>query len=330
MKKRSSTRFAFINPRALIGFGLLFVGVLLALFAFGAAPHVSQKFAAVPAPKGGGAGVPLSKTPGEPLPPNLEDQVPANYTGPHHDVRPVKAVHTRPLRQLPMIPPDLAVRREVHEPARPKPPTDTPTGGVTQTFAGPVLSAPTATGASWDGVGVGLAGFVPNFNPPDTNGRVGATQYVQFNNASFAVFNKTTGALLYGPAAGKTLFQSLGGVCASHNDGDPVVSYDILAGRWVLSQFVVGGPAGSYSHQCVAVSLTDDAIGSYYLYDFLTDSTNFVDYPHIAVWPDGYYMSAHVFNAAGTSNVAARIYVFERAQMLLGQPARMQSKDLPK
>src|SRR5438046_4853762 len=141
MKKRSSTRFAFINPRALIGFGLLFVGVLLALFAFGAAPHVSQKFAAVPAPKGAGGGVPLSKTPGEPLPPNLEDQVPANYTGPHHDVRPVKAVHTRPLRQLPMIPPDLALRREVHEPARPKPPPDDSTAVLTRQLPGPVMPA---------------------------------------------------------------------------------------------------------------------------------------------------------------------------------------------
>src|SRR5216110_2238434 len=327
MKKRSCPRFAFINPRALIGFVLLFVGVLLALFAFGAAPHVSQKFAAVPAPKGGGAGVPLSKTPGEPLPPNLEDQVPANYTGPHHDVRPVKAVHTRPLRQLPMIPPALAIRREVHEPARPKPPTDTPTGGVTQTFAGPVLSAPTSTGVSWDGVGVGLAGFVPNFNPPDTNGRVGATQYVQWNNASFAVFNKTTGALLYGPAAGNTLFQSLGGLCASHNDGDPVVSYDILAGRWVLSQFVVGGGQTDFSHQCFAVSATSDATGEYYLYDFQTDPVNFVDYPHTGVWPDGYYMSTHVFNPGGTFT-AGRIYVFERAKMIAGLPARMQSQDL--
>jgi hypothetical protein len=103
MKRNSSTRSAFINPRALIGFVLLFVGVLLALFAFGAAPNLSksnaqtgdspglfrfasafglhldsQQFASLPASKGGGAGVPLSKTPGEPLPPTLEDQAPAN------------------------------------------------------------------------------------------------------------------------------------------------------------------------------------------------------------------------------------------------------------
>ena len=87
---------------------------------------------------------------------------------------------------------------------------------------------------------MGLGAFSPASNPPDVNGRVGSTQFVQWNNTSFAVFNKTTGALQYGPAAGNTLFQSLGGVCASHNDGDPVVSYDILAGRWVISQFAVG------------------------------------------------------------------------------------------
>jgi outer membrane biosynthesis protein TonB len=159
---------------------------------------------------------------------------------------------------------------------------------------------------------------------------VGATQFVQWNNSSFAIFEKTTGALQYGPAAGNTLFQALGGVCASHNDGDPVVSYDILAGRWVLSQFVVDGPSGSASHQCVAVSTTSDALGDYYLYDFVTDTTNFVDYPHTGVWPDGYYMTTHVFNAAGTTYLAGRVYVFERDQMIAGLPARQLRADLAK
>ncbi|HMJ05259.1 MAG TPA: hypothetical protein VK474_03295 [Chthoniobacterales bacterium] len=181
---------------------------------------------------------------------------------------------------------------------------------------------------SWDAVGVGLASFAPASNPPDVNGRVGATQYVQWNNTSFAIFDKNTGALQYGPAAGNTLFQALGGVCATHNDGDPVVNYDVLAGRWILSQFAVNGPAGSLSHQCVAISQTGDATGAYYLYDFLTDGANFVDYPHMATWPDGYYMSAHIFNAAGTSFLAARIYVFERDKMLAGQPARQLSSNL--
>jgi hypothetical protein len=222
---------------------------------------------------------------------------------------------------LPKIPPSLAIRREVHEPQRPKPPTDKLTGGFVQTLLGPVVSAPPATGLSFDGVGVGLAGFVPSSNPPDTNGRVGAKQYVQWNNTSFAVFDKTTGELLLAPVAGNTLFQSLGGHCATHNDGDPVVSFDILAGRWVLSQFVVGA-SPDFSHQCVAVSQTEDATGAYYLYDFVTDPVNFVDYPKTGVWPDGYYMSGHIFNASGTAFLAGRIFVFERDQMLKGLPAR--------
>ena len=327
MKKNCSTRSAFFNRRILIGVFLIIVSGILALLAFGV--HLkSQKLASLSKPTRGGAGVPLSKIPGEPLQ-GIQDQTPANYKGPGNDRRPVKPVHTRPLRDLPKIPPAIAVRREVREPARPKAPTDKPTGGFVQTLLGPVVSAPPATGLSFDGVGVGLGGFVPSSNPPDTNGRVGAKQYVQWNNTSFAVFDKTTGEVLLPPVAGNTLFQSLGGDCASHNDGDPVVSFDILAGRWVLSQFVVGA-SPDFSHQCVAVSQTEDATGAYYLYDFVTDSQNFVDYPKTAVWPDGYYMSGHIFNASGTAFLAGRIFVFEREKMLQGLPARQLQADLKK
>jgi hypothetical protein len=257
----------------------------------------------------------------------------APYTGPHVDHRPVHSIRTPPLRKVHPIPPprrgDDNGERHV-EPVRPIPPTEVGgPDGFLQKIEGATISAPTPAAVAFDGVGVGLGGFSPSSNPPDVNGRVGGTQYVQWNNSSFAVFSKTTGALLYGPAAGNTLFQSLGGVCATHNDGDPVVSYDLLAGRWVLSQFVVGASPNA-SHQCFAVSVTDDALGSYYLYDFVTDPTNFVDYPHTGVWPDGYYMTTHVFNAAGTAQVAARVHVFERDKMILGLPARQVQKDLRK
>src|SRR5438270_1051341 len=89
---------------------------------------------------------------------------------------------------------------------------------------------------SFDGLGVG-GGYTPNAAPPDTNGAVGATQYVQWVNESFAVYDKTTGARLYGPAAGNTLFQALGAThpCAVNNDGDPIAQYDKAAGRWVMT-----------------------------------------------------------------------------------------------
>ena len=60
------------------------------------------------------------------------------------------------------------------------------------------------------------------------------------------------------------------------------------------------------------------------------DTTEIVAGPHTGVWPDGYYMSAHVFNAAGTTYLAGRVYVFERDAMIAGQPARMLKADLAK
>src|SRR3954453_13930343 len=295
MKKISSNTSAFFSLRALLAFALSFLGIALAILAQG-----------------------LSNNGNAPA-----------YAGPPNDHRPVNAIRSRPLREMHPIHPAMAPGHDHPEPIRPTPPSQSGgPDGVAQTSPGALLSAPTSTGTSFEGIGVGLGAFAPSSNPPDVNGRVGATQYVQWNNTSFAVFNKSTGALQYGPAAGNTLFQSLGGVCASHNDGDPVVSYDILAGRWVDSQFVVGGPTGGASHQCIAVSQTQDATGAWYLYDFVTDAANFVDYPHTGVWPDGYYMSAHVFNSAGTALVGARVYVFERDKMIAGQAARMQSANL--
>ena len=326
MKKNCSTRSAFFNRRILIGVFLTIVSGILALLALGVRLD-SHKLTFLSAHKKDGAGGPLFKAPREPLQGTIHNQTVASYRGPRYNARAVRPVHTRPLRELPMIPPALAPRPELPEPMRPKPPTDTPTAGVMQTSVGRAVSGPSPTNIIFDGVGVGLAGFVPSSVPPDTNGRVGAKQYVQWNNTSFAVFDKTTGALLFGPAAGNTLFQSLGGACAAHNDGDPIVSFDIMAGRWVLSQFVVGA-SPDFSHECVAVSQTDDATGAWNVYDFVTDSQNFVDYPKMGVWPDGYYMSGHVFNAAGTAFLAGRIFVFERDKMLQGLPARQLQADL--
>ncbi len=311
MKRNSVSQSAFFNPRALLGFVLCLLGLVLAFFAYSGATVSSVKAQGI-----------SSRNNAAQAATDLSARAP-------RDMGRIAPIRTRPLREITPIRPEKAPGHDHAEPMQPKPPTQ---GGGTdvarQTVAGKLASAPAPAGVSFDGVGVGLAGFAPSSNPPDVNGRVGGTQYVQWNNTSFAVFDKTNGALLYGPAAGNTLFQGLGGVCASHNDGDPVVSYDILAGRWVLSQFVVGGPTGSASHQCFAVSVTGDATGDYYLYDFVTDSVNFVDYPHTGVWPDGYYMSAHVFNSTGTAYLFGRIYVFEREKMILGQPARMQSANL--
>ena len=165
--------------------------------------------------------------------------------------------------------------------------------------------------------GIGFPGVACNCAPPDTNGEVGATQYVQIVNEGFQVFDKTSGASVLGPVGISTIWTGFSGPCETAGDGDPVVLYDQLADRWVVSQFA---GAGVPTDECVAVSTTSDATGSYNRYGFHL-GTNFFDYPHLGVWPDAYYMSMNVFNSAGTAFLGPQPFAFDRAKMLAGQPA---------
>ncbi len=195
--------------------------------------------------------------------------------------------------------------------------------GQAQSQSDPVLqstvgmSSAITPGTSFAGVGQGDYGFTDMYAPPDTNGSVGATQYVQWVNVSFAVFDKTTHDLLYGPALANTLWSGFGGGCEKNNDGDPVVLWDKAAQRWVMTQFSVS--TKPYL-QCVAVSKTGDATGEWYRYSFAMPYFN--DYPKLGVWPDGYYMTFNMFS--GTSFVGGRACALDRNSMLSGATATAQ------
>lgn len=169
--------------------------------------------------------------------------------------------------------------------------------------------------------GIDYPGVICNCAPPDTNGEVGATQYVQIVNEGLQVFDKSTGNSVLGPISIESLWSGFGGVCQSNGEGDPVVLYDQLANRWVASQFA--GTAQP-THECVAVSTSDDATGSWNRYDFDLGSAfgnNFYDYPKLGVWPDAYYMSTNVFNASGTAFLGPQPFAMDRTAMLAGNPA---------
>ena len=180
------------------------------------------------------------------------------------------------------------------------------------------MPAPTLTFA-----GMGVI----NSAPPDTSIDVGPSHVVELvNNTRIQVFDKT-GATLLGPVSIRTLFQSLpdGTACKSgDDDGDPIVLYDPLADRWLISQFEVDGYP---NHQCVAISQTGDPTGAYFAYDFVMPAppdvpeTKFQDYPHYGVWPDGYYLTTNQFNQPLTAFRGAGVFAFERIKMLVGDPS---------
>jgi hypothetical protein len=157
---------------------------------------------------------------------------------------------------------------------------------------GPNIPLPIRTfdGIPFPGVGCSCA-------PPDPNGAVGLTQYVQIVNEAYQVFDKATGNSVLGPNSISSIWSGFGGVCQNNGSGDPVVLYDHLANRWLISQFA---GASTITDECVAISTTSDATGSYYRYGFHLGS-NFFDYPKISAWPDAYYMSMNVFNSSGST-----------------------------
>ena len=230
----------------------------------------------------------------------------------HRDVSP-------PLRDMISLAPRLALTKHESQPLRriPLPPglntplNMQPEDSVRQQSVVPFTPI---VGTSFEGLGAGQYGFSVSASPPDTSGAVGATQYVQWVNTSFAIFNKNTGALIAGPTAGNTLWAGFTGGCQTNNDGDPIVLYDKLAQRWIFSQFSV---TTTPYLQCIAISTTSDATGSYNRYSF--QYTNFADYPKMGVWPDGYYETFNMFN--GNTFLGADACAYNRVAMLAGLAA---------
>jgi hypothetical protein len=195
---------------------------------------------------------------------------------------------------------------------------------VAAPFAGPLTGV--TSFLNFDGQSAqdnrNLFGFA--FVPPDTNGAVGATQFVQMVNVTIAVYDKSSGALQLGPAAIHTLWSGFGGLCefgggtpTFADGGDPVVLYDHLAGRWLVTQLQYD-TTFTHTAQCLAVSTSSDATGSYNRYEFDFGS-NFPDYPKFGIWPDAYYNSINVFRPH--SFAGAKACAFDRKAMLAGAPA---------
>jgi hypothetical protein len=229
----------------------------------------------------------------------------------HHDISP-------PLRDLNFF--GKARTRSEFEPKRTE-----PLGNANPKSSDPLAAtsftttaATASPGNNFDGVPVDPSYRVA---PPDTNGSVGLTQYVQWVNLRFAVFDKSTGLIAPGfPKQGNAIWAGFADTaCANNNDGDPIAQYDKAANRWILTQFSV---STTPYKQCVAVSTTSDATGTYARYSY-SYGRDFNDYPKLAVWPDGYYITYNMFKN-GRNFIGAKACAFDRAAMLAGAPANQQ------
>jgi len=164
--------------------------------------------------------------------------------------------------------------------------------------------------------GTGAQGSAPS----DVNLAVGPNHIVQTVNVRLAVYNKF-GTLLSGPTNLTTFFAPLGGNCAA-GASDPIVNYDRLADRWVISDI---GFLNTFS-ECVGVSKTSDPTGAYTLYAF-SFGTTLNDYPKLGVWPtatnSAYLVTYNLFLNGQIFN-GSDLCGFDRTKMLAGNASAAQ------
>jgi hypothetical protein len=144
------------------------------------------------------------------------------------------------------------------------------------------------------------AAFTRNFIPPDTNGAVGRTQYMEVSNGAYAVFDKATGSRL--SLTSDLAFWSAAGQTGAN--GDSRVMYNAVAQRWIAVSF-----GASVADLQIAVSNTDNALGGWQSTKF-TGYSGFgfgstADYPTLALDKNAVYIGTNNFapqTAGGTNS----------------------------
>src|SRR5262249_28293472 len=154
----------------------------------------------------------------------------------------------------------------------------------------------------------------------DANIAVGPQHVVQMVNSEYAVYDKQGHVLPGYPLKVGTIWQALGAPC-DINGADPIVQYDRLADRWLLSQAL----KGPYL-ECVAISMTADPTGRYALYAYDFGST-LSDWPKFAVWPtvrNSAYLASYNLFELGTTYAGTDLCAYDRAAMLTADPRAAQ------
>jgi hypothetical protein len=228
------------------------------------------------------------------------------------------------LRNLPQTPPARFERPDREAPFVAPAPVR---GGTAPTPNIPFV--PTANGpapstvANFDGLDFANWG---DGHPPDTNGDVGPTYYIQTINTSIGVYRKSDHVRVAAFSFNTFMSQGhFGNLCDTDNFGDPVVLYDSFEDRWIITDFAfqldgasnVINPPGSF--QCFAASMSGDPVAGGWNFYSINTAGGLGDYPKLGIWPDGLYMMVNMFDYAATGGfLNPRMYALNKAQMYAG------------
>ena len=144
--------------------------------------------------------------------------------------------------------------------------------------------------------------------PPDPNGCIGPTRYMEFVNGAVAVYNRTNGASVQRKSALK-FWGDAGLVISSDTDvSDPRVIYDPNSQRWFASMVDFdaaleangGDPTSEANDFLLAVSTTSSPTGPWKGFLFQADPDNgfFADFPTLGVDSNAVYLSGDFYSSS--------------------------------
>jgi hypothetical protein len=344
-KKKSASQSAFFNLRTLAGLVLCLFGIVLSMFAAGVLPTDAVQVSQTAPTQIPGKTSEVVQTPNGPAYVHRDFQEGALIKG---------GSFTGDLRKLPFVLAAKVERPELEQP-QPNPRLFVPPGGTSSTSTTTTNSSDTATSSAtstgsgrpkpspsptiapgpspaapaptpsiqFDGLDFATWGAG---HPPDENGDVGPTYYIQTVNTSIGIYQKSNGTRVAAFTFNTFFAGHFGGnLCETQNFGDPVVVYDSFEDRWVITDFAfttdVNGNITSNVFQCFAVSQSGDPVnGGWNFYSFVEATGGAInDYPKLGIWPDGLYMSANLFNASG-AGTGTQVWAFNKSQMYAGAP----------
>lgn len=261
----------------------------------------------------------------------MEKVIPYEYNG---DVR--------ELAKVPLAAPAQQKRPYVHPVRRPPrtekvlPPLVAPKApSMNVPLAAPLAPMPSAIvnvpGMSFNdlcsGVPCGVAW------PPDPNGDVGPSNFIQAVNTAYAIYSKT--GALQASFTEDSLWSSVSSTipCNGNSQGDPIVLYDQLADRWILSHVAFafdtsGNPIPPF-YQCIAVSKTSNPVsGGWWFYPLRMDpggtgkppAGTINDYTKLGIWTDCLYMAANGFAMPAGTFVGDSYASLSRSDLESGAP----------
>lgn len=163
--------------------------------------------------------------------------------------------------------------------------------------------------------------MMTNVVPPDPSGDAGQDYYMQMVNAGggavFQIFDKK-GRKVGNRSSLNSLWKQFGVVGL----GDPIVLYDEAENRWLIAEMCNRGADGELNKLLIAVSATNNPLGSWYAYDL--DTPTFPDYPKFFIWDNGYYVTTNEYVDKQP------IYALEKKAMLEGKTAKQLQFGIPR